>query len=371
MISIIIPVYNGEKHIPAMLGCLCAQTASGMAFEAVFVNDGSTDGSLALLHQAEKSEPFPIRVIDQENGGVSAARNAGLRAAQGKYITFADVDDLLSPDYIAALSACVQNEAAKEAKSSAACAQKETAKEAQRGADLVRFGFGRVDAKAMSIPSGGKTPCEKREKDAMLRAFLADPKLFGPYGFLFRRDFLTKNGLLFAEGYAYYEDYDFIVRAIALAEDLRETHGVYYAYRQADGSAMMRYNAQRVHCLSLADDLCAFLAETGCAAAGDFAKWYKARLYWAALWQACMALPTPGDAARFVRLTGGKALLGRLADYPGKKVALTAVLGQVSPRTYAVLAKRMGAGRSLLKPMSRAEADALFAAISPAPSILA
>jgi len=348
MISIIIPVYNGEKHIPAMLGFLRAQKAAGMAFEVVFVNDGSKDESLALLRQAEQSETFPVRVIDQENGGVSAARNAGLQAAQGEYIAFADVDDLLSADYIHALSAC-----------------------AQQKADAVRFGFTRAGAQEKSIPAGGLKTCEKRDKEAMLRQFLADPKLFGPYGFLFRRDYLKKHGLLFAEGYAYYEDYDFIVRAVALADDLRETDGVYYAYRQANGSAMMRYNAQRVHCLALADDLCAFLAGKGCAAAADFEKWYKARLYWAALWQACMALPSPADAARFIRLTGGQALLSKLAGYPSKKVALTAVLGRIFPWAYALMAKFLGGRHSLIKPMSRAEADMLFAELTAASASIA
>lgn len=345
MISIVIPVYNGEKHIPAMLGCLRAQAASGMAFEAVFVNDGSKDESLALLQKAEKAASFPITIVDRANGGVSAARNSGLDAAQGEYIAFADVDDLLAPDYIASLT--------------------EYAKSAP---DVLRFGFTRVDEQAAQIPAGGPAQPAKQDKQAMLREFLADPKLFGPYGFLFRREFLQKHGLRFAEGYAYYEDYDFIVRAIALSERLHASPAVLYAYRQAAGSAMMRFGAQRVHCLALADDLSDFLAEKNCAA-DEFAKWYKARLYWAVLWQACMALPSVGDARRFLRLTGGRELLGRLADYPGRKVALTAMLGRVSPHAYAVLAKKMGASRSLIKPMSRAEADALFREITPSPNI--
>ena len=132
MISVIIPVYNGEKHLPAMLGFLRAQETAGMAFEVVFVNDGSKDASLSLLRQAEKSENFPVRVLDRPNGGVSAARNAGLDAAQGDYIAFADVDDVLSPDYIACLAAF-----------------------AQEKADVVRFGFTRVDENASCIPSAG------------------------------------------------------------------------------------------------------------------------------------------------------------------------------------------------------------------------
>lgn len=339
MISIVIPVYNGEKHIPNMLGCLRAQTASFSSFEVVFVNDGSSDGSSGLLVRAQQ-ERFRVRVIDQPNAGVSAARNAGLLAAQGAYIAFADVDDLLAPNYIERL-----------------CAY------AAHGADAVRFGFTRVDASAAVIAPAAQTPPVPADQDALLLAFLRDPKLFGPYGFLFRRAFLQENGLRFASGRAYYEDYDFLVRALALGKALLHTDAVLYAYRQAAGSAMMRYSAQRVFCLDLADSLCAFLQQQGCAAAGSFAKWYRARLYWAALWQACLALPGPADVRRFWKLTGGAAQLRRLTDYPDAKVRATALVGRVSPELFALLARALGRRRSMLSGMSRAQTDALLSSL--------
>lgn len=342
MISIVIPVYNGEKHIPAMLGCLRAQTASGMAFEAVFVNDGSADGSLALLRQAQTNESFPVVIIDQQNGGVSAARNAGIRAAQGEYLAFADVDDLLAPNYISLLS-----------------------EYASSAPDVLRFGFCRVDGDAQAIPSAQNSPAGPQDVQSLLADFLADPKRFGPYGFLFSRAFLQKHALLFAQGRAYYEDYDFIVRAAARAQRLMSADAVLYGYRQAAGSAMMRFNANRVSCLALADELTEDLFSIGCPAAASFAKWYKARLYWAVLWQACMALPSPGDARRFLHLTNGRALLARLKDYPSRKVALTALLALASPEAYALLARKLGGGRSFLQRMRPDEARALFAEIAP------
>jgi len=345
MISIIIPVYNAQEHIPAMLGCLRAQAASGMAFEAVFVNDGSTDGSPALLKTAQAKESFALRVIDKENGGVSSARNAGLAAARGEYVAFADADDLLAPNYVQVLTVY-----------------------AQAQPDVLRFGFTRVDAGAASIPAARGILPEKADKNALLKEFLSDPKLFGPYGFLFRREFLQANALRFAEGRAYYEDYDFLVRAVALAEDILSAQSVLYAYRQAAGSAMMRFSAQRVECLELADELCLFLQEHECPAAAEFEKWYKARLYWAAYWQACMALPSPADARRFLRATGGRKLLCRLAGYPSRMVAATAALGAFCPEAYALLAKRLGGRRSFLQEMRRDEADALLRALMPGKS---
>ena len=94
-ISFIVPVYNMERLLPRALRSLRAQTLTD--FEAILINDGSKDGSAALCAQAA-AEDARFRFIDQPNGGVAAARNAGLDAAQGEYIFFLDPDDWVEPD---------------------------------------------------------------------------------------------------------------------------------------------------------------------------------------------------------------------------------------------------------------------------------
>ena len=92
MISVIIPVYNNEKYIARCLDSVLAQTYSD--WEAVVVNDGSTDNSGAIIRSyAEKDAR--IRYLEQANQGVSAARNFGIDQAQGGYILFLDSDDWL------------------------------------------------------------------------------------------------------------------------------------------------------------------------------------------------------------------------------------------------------------------------------------
>jgi len=86
-------------------------------------------------------------------------------------------------------------------------------------------------------------------------------------------------------------------------------------------------------------------------------------LYWAVLWQACMALPSAADARRFCALTGGARLLKKLVGYPSGRVSITALLGAVCPEVFFVLARKLGASRSFLKQMSRAEADELLLAL--------
>lgn len=94
-ISVIIPVYNVEKYLSACLNSCISQTLNDVEF--LCVNDGSTDNSLLILQEFAKRD-FRIKIIDKPNGGVSSARNAGLRAAQGEYIMFLDSDDYLEPN---------------------------------------------------------------------------------------------------------------------------------------------------------------------------------------------------------------------------------------------------------------------------------
>lgn len=94
-ISFILPIYNMEAYLPRVLQSLRAQTLPD--FEAILINDGSRDASGALCAQAAAADPR-FRFLDQPNGGVAAARNAGLDAACGEYIFFLDPDDWIEPN---------------------------------------------------------------------------------------------------------------------------------------------------------------------------------------------------------------------------------------------------------------------------------
>ena len=104
LISVIIPVYNLQDLIASCLLCLQAQTYPD--WEAVCVDDGSTDGSGDTIRAMAADDPR-IRYIRQENAGVSAARNTGLAQANGDYICFLDGDDLLHPQALELLLAAI------------------------------------------------------------------------------------------------------------------------------------------------------------------------------------------------------------------------------------------------------------------------
>lgn len=94
-ISIIVPIYNVELYLEKCIRSILNQTFQN--FELILVNDGSTDSSREICNEfAQKDER--IKVIHKENGGVSSARNAGLKIATGKYIGFVDPDDYIFSD---------------------------------------------------------------------------------------------------------------------------------------------------------------------------------------------------------------------------------------------------------------------------------
>ena len=90
LISIIVPVYNVEKYLAECLDSLINQTYQYI--EIICVNDGSVDNSKSILEEYA-SKDYRIKIINQNNQGLSAARNPGMREASGKYIMFVDSDD--------------------------------------------------------------------------------------------------------------------------------------------------------------------------------------------------------------------------------------------------------------------------------------
>lgn len=89
-LSIIVPIYNVEKYLERCIDSILAQTYTD--FELILVNDGSPDRCFEIMEQYAKKDSR-IVIIHQENKGVSAARNAGLKIARGRYIGFIDPDD--------------------------------------------------------------------------------------------------------------------------------------------------------------------------------------------------------------------------------------------------------------------------------------
>ncbi|MDR1146516.1 MAG: glycosyltransferase, partial [Verrucomicrobiales bacterium] len=101
-VSVVVPVYNAEKFLPRALDSIAAQTLANI--EIICVDDGSTDGSAAILrHYADRDRRF--KIITQANQGAGFARNAGLDAAAGESVIFLDSDDYYAPELLEKLAA--------------------------------------------------------------------------------------------------------------------------------------------------------------------------------------------------------------------------------------------------------------------------
>lgn len=202
-LSIIIPVYNAEKYIGACLDSLLAQDISD--YEILCVNDGSKDGSAAILENYARQHAR-IQVIHKENGGVTSARNAGLKAAQGDFIWFVDADDLVKENILGKLRTLADNK------------------------DRVIFGayeFTDVLTKAeLSLSQQNQLTTNTSFYDSVV------------WRCLLRREFLIQNNLCFRyPELTHGEDGLFIYEVTLCNPDPAETEEVIYFYRLHSGSA--------------------------------------------------------------------------------------------------------------------------------------
>lgn len=99
-ISVIVPIYRVEKYLPACIDSILNQTFTD--FELILVDDGSPDRCPEICDEVARRDAR-VRVIHQANAGLSAARNAGIEAAHGAWLSFVDSDDFLAPDFLETL----------------------------------------------------------------------------------------------------------------------------------------------------------------------------------------------------------------------------------------------------------------------------
>ncbi|MBQ7895614.1 MAG: glycosyltransferase, partial [Oscillospiraceae bacterium] len=218
LLSVIIPVYNAEKFLSICLESIIEARIDGL--EIILVDDGSTDKSAEVCRVYQEKYPF-VHYLYQENAGPSAARNNGLRYAKGQYVAFFDADDYVTPEVFAKhLELLTQYPA------------EIWVSDFERVADN-----GCVLDKVYQIKQS-EAPITDNE---YLTEFLAAKDcVWNVWRYIFKKDFLTENKLLFAEGYHCAEDLEFAVRALIKAECFAFYHEPYYSYRVNYGASLTR-----------------------------------------------------------------------------------------------------------------------------------
>lgn len=216
--SVIIPVYNIEKYIEKNITSLLAIKNNNVEF--IFVNDGSTDKSGEILQEYAKKDSR-IRVIEQKNGGLSAARNTGIKTAKGEWILFVDGDDWIEPQLTEKLL-----------------------READNENDIIWGCYEIVDEKgekkrAVCLKDGNIGEI----KDGV-RWMILDRVMYVPWIYLYKSELLKKNQILFPKGLLH-EDMDFLPKVFYFAKRVKYVAIPFYKYVNRVGSISTTKNIKR------------------------------------------------------------------------------------------------------------------------------
>lgn len=223
-ISLVVPVYGVERYIRQFAESALSQTYDDLQF--VFVNDGTKDRSMEILDELieEKYSHLKDRIIiiNKENGGLPSARKAGLEAAEGEYILFADSDDWLDTDMVS----------------------KVMAKADETGADIVYFDL---------IKEYGHKTSYKREREytaATKQDFIINIFNYRSHGYTvtkcFRKRLYTDNVIYFPK-LGMHEDIYLMTQIIHYAGSLAHLPEGLYHYRKDNSGAMTAQNRKQRH----------------------------------------------------------------------------------------------------------------------------
>lgn len=226
LVSIIVPCYNVEKFLPTVFKCLDIQTYRN--FQAIFVNDGSTDATLELLTEYCSSRPQHT-VISGKNAGVASARNKGLDAVRGEFFTFCDADDIITRNHLELLVKHMLEDKA----------------------DMAVCSIQRVSGKRVSRIDLDSVPCEKKVRvfdrtQALEQYFSQEIFDFLLLNKIYRTDIMQKSGARFLDGTRYGEESYFICKYLLKSEKTVFYDAKTYVYLQNKSSLMhSKFNEKR------------------------------------------------------------------------------------------------------------------------------
>lgn len=210
-ISIIIPLYNSEKFIADTISCLKRQKLDDLEF--IIINDGSTDNSLKICEDLTKGDKR-FNIISQTNKGVSAARNEGIKHANGEYFLFLDSDDVFDDDMCESMYRVAK----------------------EKNSDLVIFGIKIKELDGTIRYMNNTKVIEKWDLNKALTEFYNRKKLnIGVHTKLFSRKIVEK--IKFEEGKKINEDKFFLFEGILNAKNIIYNDLCKYLYIRRYGSA--------------------------------------------------------------------------------------------------------------------------------------
>ena len=210
-LSVIIPVYNGEKTLKRCIESVLKQKDEDI--EIIIINDGSTDASDKIVQEYKEKNPKIISYYQKKNTGVADTRNYGIKKAKGKYILFLDADDYLDIHLYGLVKQYMEKDI-----------------------DLIKFKLQREDEKGNIIETvNGPVFENKTGEEGFEELYATDVLLDSPCVYVMKKDIFIKNKLEFKVG-TEHEDFGLMPFVIVLAKRMISIHFYGYHYVQVEGS---------------------------------------------------------------------------------------------------------------------------------------
>lgn len=211
ILSIIVPIYNVEKYIEKCLNSLVKQNIEN--YEIICVNDGSEDNSLSILKKFN-IENSNIKIINKKNGGLSSARNVGIRESKGKYIMFVDSDDFIAENILAEIIEELE----------------------ENKIDGVYYNYINYFDEDNNYSKNSNYGI----KNEIVSGYYLWNKLKKNFSYMswlwiLKKDFIVKNNLFFVENIIH-EDLEYFVRLIVKIKKIKVLDKNIYFYRRRKGS---------------------------------------------------------------------------------------------------------------------------------------
>lgn len=211
-LSVIVPCYNTKEYLPTCVLSIINNKVKDM--EIILVNDGSKDSTLDVIKEYVKKYPKLIKCVDKKNGGLSDARNVGIKEASGEYVAFIDSDDYIDNNML-----------------------EEMLKKALLGNfDIVTCDVKMIynDHEVIVNPGYDKDLLSKEEIKSVMYNFYP-----AACNKIYKRELFSK--VIFKKGILY-EDVEFIYRMLPNVNSIGVVSGVYYNYLQRENSITYTYN---------------------------------------------------------------------------------------------------------------------------------
>lgn len=209
LVSVVVPAYDVETFLSDCLESILSQTYRN--WQCIVINDGSSDDSGGISDRFAQRDDR-VKVIHQENQGVSAARNAGFESSAGAFVTFVDGDDWIHPNFLSTLVDVAQ----------------------RHQADMV------IGTRVMSGKSSAdarKAKCQVWTSERAVATLLYPEIPLGVWNKLFRKDFLSASEIRFLDGYFMGEGLNFITHAASKAAKIVAVNHRLYWYRRDNAAS--------------------------------------------------------------------------------------------------------------------------------------